>query len=404
MVQIQSRRRRPTLRIGRWHIASLLAFLGLLHYLVISSAGNESLPLLVSPQSSTALPSSGKKNPLLVLHVGPPKTGTTSLQHMLHQYEPQLLEDNYFYAGNSSVIDNFKNCIRRVQKAGKDTECWSDFVKTLEVHRKQGHNIILSNEVISVHAQDGNFDLIRSFMEPWMPNVLVVVGYRHLHNFMPSTHFELQKNQRWPSIMERGKLVTPFTTFWMENHKLDKLGPIPMPATAIAQFRAAYYNVSVLDIEMKEQITEFFCGILPDATHTCRYHQGRPPLVHALNTNDQGQVNYDALAILAFQRDYLKKDQTRPYLRARIKTFNEKTLHSGPNDFVLDCLTPDQEEEFLQESLQHARAAGFSSRDDAIRADFAKAKAKKKYCTINATAVFEQQTWLDFFSRAKTKW
>lgn len=404
MVQIHARRRITTLRLERWKLASIAVIIGVLHTVLIRAVRDDDSSGGGDLSTLRPIPAPEKK-PLFVLHVGPPKTGTTSLQHMIESYESQLFEDNYFSTGNASFIDSFNVCTRRVRKAGRNTECWSKLNRTLEAHRSLGHNVILSNEMISVQAQAVDYwELIVSLLDPWMPNVLVVVGYRHLHNFLPSTHYELQKNQRWPSSIERGKSVTPFVKFWNQNHGRDLLGPIPTPATVIKQFRAAQYNVSVLDIETKEQIREFFCRILPDAARTCQHHQSQPPVLHLLNTNDKGQVNYDSLAIIAFTRHYLKKDQTRKYVRSRVKEFNEKGLKRGPNDFPLTCLTLDQQIQFLEESITHARSAGFSNMENDVRVDFAKTKDKRKFCSINATVAFEDPIWTDFFMKAKTEW
>jgi hypothetical protein len=396
----------PVLRLVRLAIFVLVIGVCLLQGTLI--ANEDALPPAELPLLNLLPPATtvtAQKAPLLLVHVGPPKTGTTSLQHAISMYEPHLLEDNYYYTGNSAFIDSFNVCTRRmVSNPNATHECWTNIFNTTEGHRNAGHNLILSNEVIALRAKDKvHFDLFRGLVDPWMPNVLVVVGYRHLHNFLHSTHYELQKNQRWPSNRERGKYVQSFVNFWQENHGRDLVGPMPTPATAIALFRAAQYNVSVLDIETKEQITEFFCDLLPHANHTCHHHQSLPLSVPTLNAKDSGRVNYDSLAILAFQRNMLKKSQTRSYLRARIKKFNEDVLHHGPDDFVLDCLDSGQEELFLQESISHARAAGFMNMDDAVRSDFAKAKETKKFCSINAWIVFHQKVWQDFFRGAR-KW
>ena len=344
--------------------------------------------------------SSLAQKPLLVLHVGPPKTGTTSLQYMIGVYESLLREDNYFYAGNSSYVDRFNICTRRLRNSpGVQHECWIEILNHMENHRQAGHSFILSNELLSVRAVE-DFDLLRNFTEAWMPNVLVVVGYRHLHNFFQSTYFELQKNQRWPSKYERGKLVIPFVTFWNSTHGQNRIGPMPTPATTINTFRERNYNVSILNIETKEQISEFFCHILPNANRTCEHHKTQPHLIPTLNQREEGRLNYDSLAILAFLHGMIKNTQTRSYVRSKIKEFNEGTLHHGPDDFELQCLDASQEEQFLQESISHARAAGFPNFDDIIRVDFPKAKEKKKFCSIDAAAVFHTKIWQDFLSNA----
>jgi hypothetical protein len=371
-------------------------------------AGFNILVLQRATKSATPLTHT---RPLLILHVGPPKTGTTSLQHSLNLFQSELLQDGYYYMGNSSTVQDFSRCMNRLKNPkSKGTECWYDFAGTLERHRRLGHNVIASNEVISLHAQLNElfWKLLQDALRAWLPHVLVVVSYRHLHNFLPSTHFELQKNQRWPSAREKGKFVTPFVKFWKTkyNRDLQMSGPIPTPAAVLSRFRNSSYDVSILDIENKEQISEFFCAILTNAPTACRALRNQTSAPQ-LNRNDGGQVNYDALALLAWQREFLKRDQTRRYLRNKIKDFNEKTMKRTPTHFPLECMTDLQEAMLWNESVVHAQQVGLpldANMLKAMRQDFDRTKSKKKLCTINATAALEMPEWLDFFSKAKTKW
>jgi hypothetical protein len=362
--------------------------------------------------AKTAAVKTEKPAPRLVLHVGPPKTGTTSLQYMLKLYESQLRKDGYYYTGNETAMSDFRLCLKRIKKAGGPVECWTDIVDGLERHRLQGQSVILSNEIFSwyVRQEPIFWKLVQEALRPWLPHLTVVVGYRHLHNFLPSTHYEVQKSQRWPSQIERGKYVTPLTKFWRERfHREEQLvGPMPTPAAVLKQFQNANYTVSMLDIERNEQIEEFLCQVLPNAPQTCQYHaeqkrNGTDNAIPSLNKNDAGQVNYDSLALIAFQQDLLKAEQTRKYLRQRVKSFNEVTWKRGPNDFPLDCLTDSEDAQFLQESLQHAHASGFTSKDmdDELTLNFYKTKANKKFCSINATLAFEEKRWYNFFHNAK---
>jgi hypothetical protein len=410
MVQIQSKKRNVVVKKKEAILGCFLFTCLLLLWISQRAMKLSTPPILDIPNADDTKVTATTSNrllPLFVMHVGPPKTGTTSLQHAIEQYNSMLIEDNYYFTGNSSFADHFNICVKRVRKANLDftIECWKRILDTMESHRALGHNVILSNEVISVQAQFSDFrQVIENLLSNWKPNVLIVVGYRHLHNFFPSTHYELQKNQRWPSVEEKGKYVTPFVKFWRYNHGKYALGPIPTPSLVISQFRSFNYSVSVLDIETKEQITEFFCNILPQASQTCNYITRVPPQIPKLNENNKGLVNYDSLAILAFTRRYLKKEQTRKYLRYKIQAFNEKTLNRGPNDFVLSCLDHHEEKIFLEESKEHARLAGFSHLENKIEIDFMKSRAKKKFCSINATVVFYQEEWQNFFRKAKTEW
>lgn len=391
-----------------WIVVPLLLFVCAVPFFTVMQQSADG-PVPNGLQAALAAPTPKKNGPLFVLHVGPAKTATTSLQYMLNQYEPLLLEDNYVYVGaNSTSLSNpfDGRCLRRLKKG--DSSCWKIFMSELETHRKQGHNIVLSNEVISLQANTNEivWDLLKAAIQPWMPNVRVIVGYRHLHNFVPSTHYELQRNQRWPSVKEHGKPVTPFTKFYEDLFNKEELisGPIPSSAATIRKF-SEHYNVSVLDIESTEQVSEFVCRLLPNAKRACKQHQEQPPTMPSLNQNDAGQVNYDSLAIVAFNNLVLKKEQTRKYVRAKVKYFNEVRLGNGPNDFPLDCLSPDQEKELLNLSIRHAKESRLPTIDEeAIRKSFEKAKAKKKFCSINATLAYEIPEWKEYFGLAKTAW
>jgi len=41
------------------------------------------------------------KKPQLILHIGPPKTGSTYIQCALHKYRPELEKDGFIFVGES---------------------------------------------------------------------------------------------------------------------------------------------------------------------------------------------------------------------------------------------------------------------------------------------------------------
>lgn len=350
--------------------------------------------------------------PLFVLHVGPPKTGTTSLQYMLKAYEKILLNDSYHYVGNAKIMGGFfTRCMKKMERKNHtkpDELCWENFIGVLEFHRKLGHNIILSNEVIGFHAlRPFTWKLIHGYLGRWS-RVQIVVSYRHLHNFIPSAHFELQKNQRWPGPPEYGKFVTPFTMFWNNSCNHSFVGPVPTPRAVMARF-SAHYKVKILNVESHDQVSDFLCKILDRAYDTCAYHRTNSSIVKPpdLNQRDDGQLNYDSLALEAWRNNLLKNEQTRSYLRTKIKNFQEIQLGLTPSDFPLDCLDQHEEARLLEESLQHARDCGLDldiETGKSIQSSFFKAKGTNKFCTINATLAFANETWQKFFADAKTVW
>ena len=377
------------------------------HNLPFNASAHQSTSLMVELNSEIT---NSRQVPMFVLHVGPPKTGTTSLQHALSAYQQILLQDSYHYLGDAKLLGgDFTRCLNKLEKNHKkgDRLCWENFIGILEYHRKLGNNIILSNEVFGLHTRRPfAWNLLHDYLGHW-PHVEIVVSYRHLHNFMPSAHFELQKNLRWPGPPEHGKFVTPITKFWNRDCSRSNIGIVPTPGAVLARF-GAHYKVKVLNIESNDQILYFLCSILEGANRTCAYHSTNSSLVPpALNQRSDGQLNYDALALMAWQNNLLKNEQTRRYLRNKIKNHQEVTLQKEPNDFPLDCLNLIQEQRLLEESLQHARECGLDTDGEDgtnLRLDFANAKAAHKFCSINATLAFADKNWQEFFAKAKTVW
>ena len=204
------------------------------------------------------------------------------------------------------------------------------------------------------------------------------------------------------------KFVTPFTMFWNNSCNHSFVGPVPTPRAVMARF-SAHYKVKILNVESHDQVSDFLCKILDRAYDTCAYHRTNSSIVKPpdLNQRDDGQLNYDSLALEAWRNNLLKNEQTRSYLRTKIKNFQEIQLGLTPSDFPLDCLDQHEEARLLEESLQHARDCGLDldiETGKSIQSSFVKAKGTNKFCTINATLAFANETWQKFFADAKTVW
>ena len=119
------------------------------------------------------------ERPWLILHVGPPKTATTTLQHSLEKLGVKLAtHDNYYYMGQTLIttkylpLDQNTTAITTkhngVTKYLKDTEAVTiytitdfiykqhpsrPFTQTLLHHYNSNHNVILSSEFFTTHLQ-----------------------------------------------------------------------------------------------------------------------------------------------------------------------------------------------------------------------------------------------------------
>eukprot|EP00588_Corethron_pennatum_P006648 CAMPEP_0194297012 /NCGR_PEP_ID=MMETSP0169-20130528/57735_1 /TAXON_ID=218684 /ORGANISM="Corethron pennatum, Strain L29A3" /LENGTH=405 /DNA_ID=CAMNT_0039046681 /DNA_START=101 /DNA_END=1315 /DNA_ORIENTATION=- len=189
--------------------------------------------------------------PSFVLHVGPLKTATTSLQCAFTSLRPELEADRYRYIGRfedpcmppsaSKADDQLRKREEKVfedallwgarchkalgklepppenstESVGNDLGpgpissygCWGNFVSVLEKYRSNGTSIIYSEENISTNMVKDRINFpyrhLRRALTGW--NVQVLVVHRRLFDWMPSAHNELykpgpakQRLKRWP--------------------------------------------------------------------------------------------------------------------------------------------------------------------------------------------------------------
>ena len=150
--------------------------------------------------------------PWLVLHVGPPKTATTTIQDGLALCAQQLArDDNWYFLGHSrqQVVVVDKNNETFTVGRLRDLDDSKTFRTELEQHHKLGHNVVLSAEQYTHRKHVANqFFYVDKFLlpieefhdhkqesssslEPFFKfRVKIVVGYRHLFELLPSRHHQ----------------------------------------------------------------------------------------------------------------------------------------------------------------------------------------------------------------------
>lgn len=162
--------------------------------------------------------------PSFIIHPGPSKTATTTMQHDLAALTDVLAQDKYVYLGRlrtdhseSVVEDVFTNsdCVQRLheyqtarhQPLQNETisthqtpdvgavPCWDEFVHEVKEYQAKGYSIIMSSEIISntyglVFKQPELFDTLVQALQAVLAdewNVLVVIGYRRYAEWAVST-------------------------------------------------------------------------------------------------------------------------------------------------------------------------------------------------------------------------
>lgn len=244
----------------------------------------------------------------LVLHIGPSKTGTTSIQMESRDMPEALKRDNYIYVGRYAGVINRAvrpllsndDCLYRVsdyllqededsdnlERRGTDIPCWRD--KLAKVNRVQNNtSIIWSDEAFSygngISRNETHLAALRVAFRDW--NFLVVPTYRRYAEWTVSVTKEMQskacldenhKGAHWPDLggCPCGQIWDKVDNFRRRDnhggafyHNIDFTVP---------RFKAAGIPLSMLNFHSKRGITSsFYCDIIKDAKHTCEHTLNR---------------------------------------------------------------------------------------------------------------------------------
>jgi len=162
---------------------------------------------------------SAKIKPRLIFHVGPPKTGTTSLQFDLTHMQDVLAVDNYTYAGRQYELyydDKGRLIVNRTMPSllmearemfqsctlVPRSRCCAKFHHRLDDYQRRQQNVILSDESLNTNpfwkSPEDYQAMKKALQDDW--NIVVVVGYRRFYEWIMSLKFQQDR-------LDQNKLV-----------------------------------------------------------------------------------------------------------------------------------------------------------------------------------------------------
>jgi hypothetical protein len=409
----------------------------------------------VEKYSSLAQESERETKPWLILHIGPPKTGTTSIQCGLHQYSRQLKEsDNYVYMGikcpyvrnaSQSWMPNNETSIRGTTLAyymngfiNQTDEVYQIFHRLSQL-REQGHNVIISSEhlfsvtSISGQGKKASWSQFKSLISGF--NVKAVVVHRFLVDWLPSYYY-----QTFVSIKKGG--IPSFQRYLETALKVmeSKAGKKPyrdLDVLSKLEVWSHHFDLDVMDFyrETKEEdlVQHFICHHIPDANKTCQLlNNEKKELIKNSDKRDKVTSHVRVSASLQPLRSYFyaiekygeyqntsailedesvyqhfKNESTSVkylprYLENAGKVFEERDLLSNP--YYLDCISPGLEAKLKNYSTivmqafhekRHGRPMTQKELVNGIEKQhevFEKNRVGGKYCDLNLDRVFLNDT------------
>lgn len=368
--------------------------------------------------------------PRFVLHVGPPKTGTSTIQHALKQEAIRALlkEDNYVTLGST----HGKMKIPKLKFANATQtryEFRENVIKKLDAKMTNGPNVLGSNEGLS-HISEEECQAWSSLHDSW--DFRVVMTYRRLHSYLPSQwnqHFKFLRSTKkmthtghgsrihrghhdWPGI--QGDYEIPTIEEWVKS-KFVGPGKRKHPARKSWDLWARCTDNPLKLINMHDNdkyrgdfLTHFVCEGLPDAHTLCTsLLNDNVPIPES--TNESVNLDYDMLATSAHQGGLVHERHLRLNVTKAIETYTtEHRLafpRSCPSSTFMEWLYEWslESEMWAMHVLQDPGSSSSKiwnplSRVQQAQFDADWERALPKFCTVDTAQTLQQEVWQKFFA------
>jgi hypothetical protein len=371
-------------------------------------AAHDSININISSTESSTKP--GNKKALAIVHMGPHKTGTTTIQDQSNHYIQTLKKDGYFMPWG----DNNANNKRKRKKGSFDpTSFWNQvhfatcFVPPGVVTKyscnpdlllhglklaKEEKNILISAEGFS-HMDEEGVSMLKDYLSTAWDEIQIVVYYRRYYSWLHSLFFEKTKFRTMTGSQDEWHWnVTSFR----HNHR---------HVDALVDLLLDYFdNIQVInfhDDSVRGPDESFFCHAMPDANQTCSAIRKEKT---AARSNSGSTFDYSDIAYGAMKSGLvtIKDDAGMKAMSKKIEE-HQKSLGLTANDFPRTCpsqefldrlwkISLDSEMRFFPDQVNGTKSVAD------LRSDFTKA-SKTYLCKVDVAAVLKQSEWIEFFQK-----
>ena len=351
------------------------------------------LPVVREPPTTTRRE---QQKPLLILHVGPTKTGSTTIQMGLPK--EALATD----AGLRvlQIGPYGASCLKTA--ACNETE----WLAELASYRASDTPILLTDEgLASIDVNNPNVQKVAKDLSEHY-RVRIVVVYRPFFSWLPSAYAQeykvatyRSKGGRWQTIdwsqTQQGYVVPSFVD-WTRDRLKDLQRDSASSATSPCDSWGAYRRLQqlfptadlrVLDMYQEGKMLHNFLDVaLPDvagnATRDYLNHRKRRNKNPVVNPSDGFVAVYAADQIVAAAYERLQGVVRRNVARdALVPLVND--------DLPLQCLSTTEQDIVWQRTVQAHEALGMGGNRTALEESFRKAVGTK-LCSVDAVAALER--------------
>ena len=400
----------------------------------------------LSRNSTSTLPMNEK--PKLILHIGPRKTGSTTIQQRVLTSEFQmengvkrggllqvLKEDNYVsigfgYQRYMGLMGEFAN-----EEAEEEDSLWNELMSEYDDAYSRGENAIHSLEAISeIPKNEYTQKLYRQLQEKW--DVQIVMIYRPFHQWITSLYSEMRKtklyqvrdgNIHWKPVQRNFKSVL-HDTFpkWLDTWEDDWEAYLMRNGDPLSCKKwwgeiFGTEKVTVIDlthVERNDLRIEFACNVLENATHACERANklfriagavdrlNHPPDMISdmdillMGAYDQGILPRELEQSSAIS-DVVPSDLKRGNIvnrAASMRVLEKKLLDHNLTVFDLPkkCISKKQENLILNRSIETEESMAVEplSQEEILKS----LHTSHKFCTVDTEAVFADKDFVKMFT------
>ncbi|KAL3774490.1 hypothetical protein ACHAWO_007010 [Cyclotella atomus] len=355
---------------------------------------NEQLPIT---ENCLPLPPPHANVPRVFVHIGPHKTGTTSIQDYFACNTEFLKQHNTYYLGKINMYD-VKKCIQVPPDFLRpiiQTPSFQGLAKLrymMHHYTSQGSNVIMSSEDI--------FNVPKNYTDELFVNlthVYPVVGYRRYHEWLLSSYRFTFGEPKWYD-MER----------WRNWDGHDN---IPTLAEFITQFSnrmhptleslRKFYEMSQSTVRSCPQVLNFHSGDVTKEFMKLITEEDSIPASFYTNVNDESKIFAVDAEMLALKLHREGKIHIVLSRRVVVDVIQHKLAMLYKNSTPpLECLTS-KEQRLLLEATKAAESQ-LLVYFQKPRNDKPVSKIDTRFCNINLTEMLEQPEWRNLMKKFKT--
>lgn len=371
-----------------------------------------------------------------IIHVGPLKTGSSSIQETLMSFRQRnvLKKDDYVY-GNyyfskdaGHFIDNarrFSDCYVKNHKVSYShdpknycNETIIQYISNISAVKKS--NVIISSEWLS---GDGiQLDLLYQFFSYYWNDIYIIMYYRRFYDWILSFH---NQGQKYRKANER-KTILYVTRFVTEQHdsffEKQYIGQLYKRYNQyfVSNDNGVNSYINVINMHHNDVRLSFFCNkVIPHSTHMCNeYHEDVMTKKNKQKPHDENRKQlliYEEIAYYAKLHNIInytefkeKPDINRYTMTEMIELIqkyhdsiitNTNNYHDGFPINSVSCLTDAEYKILYDKSLMYEQMMGLNDTNNEF--DIMFQQLKSKFCHLNASLIIQDTTWNTFLKSIK---